>query len=62
METPPPPITRTEAQRKALEEYNTACRDLASAAAQLKEAQETYSAAMERYQRAYGAARQAGVA
>jgi hypothetical protein len=57
----PPTITRTELQKRALEEYNTACRDLASAAAQLKAAQEVYSASMERYQYAHGAARAVGV-
>jgi hypothetical protein len=56
------PHALTEAARKALEQYNTACRDLASAAATLKEAQERYAEAFDRYNVAYGAAKAMQVA
>ena len=51
----------TPAQQKAREAYDTACRDLARASAQLKEAQERYNESFDRYNIAYGAAKFAGV-
>lgn len=56
METPDTP-----AQAKARQEYNDACEDLAAASFDLKQAQARYDAAHDRYNRAFGAARQAGV-
>lgn len=59
--TTQPVVTRTEAQRKALEGYNEACRELAACAHALNEAQQAYNRALASYHENYGAARALGV-
>lgn len=56
METPDTP-----SQQKARAEFDEACRDLSAAAVALRDAQHRYDRANERYDRAFGAAKQAGV-
>lgn len=56
METP-----LTPAQIEASKAYNEACRDLAASAVNVREARAQYEQAMNAYNVAYGAARQAGV-
>lgn len=43
--------------QKVREEYDAACRELAEASAKLKDAQEKYDTAFDRYNIAYGAAK-----
>lgn len=54
-------ITRTEAQRKALEEYNEASRLLSAASIALQAAREEYKLMTNEYLRAWGAAKALGV-
>lgn len=56
METP-----TTPQQQKARDEYLRACEELAEAAFQRRQAQARYDAAIDNYNRAFGAARAAGV-
>lgn len=58
---PKPPVTRTAAQAEALNAYNAACRALAVASHDLKEAQTAYDRAMAEYHKAHGSARALGV-
>lgn len=55
------PPTLTPAARRALDDYNTACRELAAAAHALKVAQDEYNRTFDAYQRAHGAACALGV-
>lgn len=52
----------TPPARKALEEYNEACRELAAASHALHEAQDAYNRALAQYHEKYGAARAMQVA
>lgn len=54
-------ITRTEAQKRALEDFNRACRRLAEASAALRNAQTAYETAHEMYMLAHGSAQALGV-
>lgn len=55
-------ITRTEAQKRALEAYIVACTELAHASKDLHQAKIEYYEAMSRYERAHGVAHALGVA
>lgn len=59
METP---IIRTDAQKKALEELNSASRSLADASLALRDARSAHDAAAHEYLRAHAAAKALGVA